>query len=79
LLIAIDGKGDPDPAEEKLGLAAPEAHQIGGRVVEPVLEATIGVAGVASHPVHFIESGHGSPLTRQLGAKAVPANWRVAR
>ncbi len=53
--IAVDGKGDADPAEQELGFLTAILQRIRRRLLEPAGELLVGRAEVAIGPVHFIE------------------------
>ena len=53
--VAIDGKGDADPAEQQLGFLAAIFEGIRRRLLEPAGELLIGRAEVAPGAVHFIK------------------------
>ena len=53
--VAINRKGDADPAKQQLGLLAAIFESIRRRLLEPAGEFAIGRAEVAAGAVHFIE------------------------
>ena len=63
--VAIDGKGDADPAEEQLGLPAACRHQLRRAVIEPALDRPIGGIHFTAadapidlgQAVHFVKGG----------------------
>jgi hypothetical protein len=72
-VVAVNGEGDADAAEEQLRLAAAGVEHVGGRRVEPSLEAFVGGAGrgsVGRLPVHLVERppDHPSPPIRHPGS-----------
>ncbi len=59
--LAIDGEGDPDPAEQSLRLGLFQAPQLLRHGGDPVLQARIG--GPHARPlIHLVELRHRSPL-----------------
>ena len=53
--VAIDGKGDADPAEQELRLLTAIFQGVRWRLLEPAGELLVGRVDVAAGPVHFIE------------------------
>ena len=53
--VAIDGKGDADPAEQQLGFLTAIFQGVRWRLLQPAGELLIGRAEVAAGPIHFIE------------------------
>ena len=53
--VAIDGKGDADPAEQQFGFLAAIFQRVRRRLLQPAGEFLIGRAEVAAGPIHFIE------------------------
>ena len=53
--VAIDGKGDADPAEQQLRLLAAIFQGVRRRLLQPAGELLVGRAEVAAGPIHFIE------------------------
>ena len=53
--VAIDGKGDADPAEQQFGFLAAIFQRVRRRLLEPAGEFLVGRAEVAAGPVHFVE------------------------
>ena len=53
--VAIDGKGDADPAEQQFRLLAAIFQRIRRRLLQPAGEFLVGRTEVAVGPVHFIE------------------------
>ena len=53
--VAIDGKGDADPAEQQLRLLAAILQRLRRRLLQPAGEFLVGRTDVAAGPIHFIE------------------------
>ncbi len=79
--VAIDGKGDADPAEQQFRLLAAIFQGVRRRLLQPAGELLIGRTEVAAGAVHFIERnchisrllfrGHaGQCMTERDGSKA---------
>ena len=53
--VAIDRKGDADPAEQQFGFLAAIFQRVRRRLLEPAGELLVGRTKVAAQAVHFIE------------------------
>ncbi len=53
--VAIDGKGDTDPAEQQFRFLAAILQRFRGRLLQPTGELMVGLAEVAAGQVHFIK------------------------
>ena len=85
LVVAVDREGDADAAEEQLGLAAAGVEDLGGRLVEPLLQVPRRRSGRPPAPLRrpFISSNAARPIAgsaclfaASLDARCVPGKGR---
>ena len=55
--LAVNGKGNPDTAEESLGFFMPEREDVDRRLFQPFLQLAIGLAYLAAGSAHFVKDG----------------------
>jgi hypothetical protein len=53
--VAIDGKGDADPAEQQLRFMTTVFQSIRRRLLQPAGKLQVGGTEIAAGPVHFVE------------------------